>query len=315
MSLNCTCPSVYGNTGLPGCQQAFGVARDFWLVPIYDSTGAKNTISTSDLVSGKLPQAFFIGKFNDNDDEDRFYPIRNVEQYNPEKAEPNVFTYDSGNKERLSEGSRTFSFFLPGVEPAFIQNLEQSACGDLGIYVKDEKNNILGDGSTANESRPMRIARNSMNVDLQLGTDGQPYGVMVSFDLEKSVLDTNIRVIGAGTLATDVDFEAFGLQGLVTLNATISAEATTGFTAAIDTQYGDQLSLTPFVAGALADFYLYNETTDAVVTITGLDVTNAATGVYVFTYIAQTSADVLGLYVKPETKNGYELLRTAVVTP
>lgn len=315
MGLSCSCPSVYGNTGLPNCKTVFGVARDFWFVPKYGADASRNTISTSDLTSNKLNQAYFIGKFNDNDTEDRWAPVRNVKQLNIEKGETNYFDFDDGERQRLSEGARTFTFMLPNVDAKFIQNLQQSGCGDLGVYIKDEDNNIIGNASVADELRPMELAQDSLDVRMQYATDGQPQGIMVTFTLKKTELDRDLGVISNSMLDTDVDFEAFGLGGVMNLNGTISSITTTTFTATILTEYGNQLDLTPFVAGALADFYLYDETNATEITISSVDAADAENGVYDFTIPLATSADVLALYIKPETKNGYEMLRTEIVIP
>ena len=116
MSL-CSCTNVYGNTGQTNCKTVFGVARDFWFAPLFDSSDAKTKI----LASATLDQSFFITRFNENDRNDRLYPVKNVEQLDPAKADTKFFDFDSGTKQRLAEGVRTFTFFLPDVELALLE--------------------------------------------------------------------------------------------------------------------------------------------------------------------------------------------------
>lgn len=301
----CSCANIYGNTGLTNCQTVFGVARDFWLAPTFGSDNLKNSIKSTDT----LDQAFFLGEFNANDRNDRIYPINGVEQYDPTKGETKFFTFDSGTKQRTAEGVRSFAFFINAAEATYIRNLEQSGCGDLSVYLKDADNNIAGNGKLTTDLLPFRIAKDSLDVIYQYAKDdGQPVGIMVTFDLDKSEFDRDIAVISESALAADVDFEVKALEGLLDINGVITNIIATACDANLTFDYGSHFSKEPFISGIQADFNIFNVTTGLVVVITGMDVTDAANGNYTaITYAAQTAADVLRLSIEPATKNGFEL--------
>jgi len=101
------------------------------------------------------------------------------------------------------------------------------------------------------------------------------------------------------------------LDGLIDVNAgAASSIATTGFVSVLTYDYGTQVTKQKFKGGVIADFTLYNETTTSSVTITGC--TESPDGTYTFTYVAQTSADVLTLAL---VKDGFEMTDLSITTP
>lgn len=302
----CSCTEAYGNTGRAyDCKAVFGIARNVWLVPKFDSSSVQNHI----LNSATLNQAYFIGKFNADNRLDRIYPINDVKEFDSTKADSKVFEHSDGTKQFLAEGVRSFAYTISDVEYKYIAKLRKSGCNQFGVYLQDADGNIIGNGRQSDRLLPLMVEIGSLDVKAMWATDApQTSGVTVTFDLARTELDQDLAVITADQFASDVDFEAFGLQGVLDLEATFSNISTTSADANITLNYGSHNSKVLFTSGVQVDFTLYNVTDAAAVTITGMDVTDAANGNYTgITYALQDSADVMELRIDPTTKNGYEM--------
>lgn len=106
------------------------------------------------------------------------------------------------------------------------------------------------------------------------------------------------------------DANLLSLTKLQPVQTAISGESTTGFVAAVSLDY-DSWTAVPIEGMVLADFYLYNETTAAAITVTS--VTEAPAGTYTFVTPAQTSADVLTLTQSSTTTKPFGVTATITI--
>ena len=73
MSDLCVCESTLPNGSQPNCATIIGLQKKFIFVPLFDSTGARNSID----LSATLNAAYFTGKINQVDaSRDGMYCLR-----------------------------------------------------------------------------------------------------------------------------------------------------------------------------------------------------------------------------------------------
>jgi len=293
----CKCDVGLGNTGTPSCQPIATVAKKLIVVPTYDSTGVKNSITIGDT----LNDAYLLAKINATDSSQRWFPLPLMENVTQERAETITEVSGSGAIARIREGIRTFSGEMWKQSPTFLGKLKAAQCVDISVFVIDTDGNILGSCPSADgKIYPIAVDKNSWDAQMAFGTDSTVQKVVLSFQWSDNERDEYISML----TEDDYTFDVLNAKGLLDVTAEYSAISTTAFTATLSTAYGSKANLVKVKGLVLGDFALAElSPTPGAVTITS--VTESADGVYVVDYSGdpQTSADVLELTI---TKSGYD---------
>lgn len=293
----CKCDVGLGNTGTPTCQPIATVAKKLVVVPTYDSTGAKNSITLTDT----LDEAYLTAKINAANSADRWFPLPLMENVTQERAETITEVSGSGKIARIREGVRSFSGEMWKQSPTFLGKLKEAQCVDISVFVIDADGNVLGSCPSADgKLYPIAVDKDSWDVQMASATDSTVQKVVLSFQWSDNERDEYVSMI----TEDDYSFDILNAKGLLDVTSEYSAISTTSFTATLSTAYGSKANPVKVKGLVLGDFALAELTpTPGAVTITS--VTESADGVYVvdFSGDPQTSADVLELTI---TKDGFD---------
>src|SRR3990170_4598150 len=131
----CKCESGLLNTGA-GCSPLMDVTDKIIVVPIYDSTGAKNRIQLS---SFAFDSTSFKALINQSDASKRWYPVPRLKNVTDERAEPELETFDDNTKIPIRQGLREFTGLAVEKDAPvkLIGKLNAITCKEVGIYIID----------------------------------------------------------------------------------------------------------------------------------------------------------------------------------
>jgi len=297
---NCLCGEGAQNLGQPSCpgSAARPVKLDF--VQRIASDGTENKI----LASETLNAAYFTALFNQTDKTKKHYPTGVIKNVVDERGDPVTYTAD-GIDYFVSEGNRTFTFeIIEGAHPLLAKAYNSFRCKDMTVYNLSLDSQIVGNTKLDGALRGFRIEKNTLYAKFIPRTYTEPAKVMVTMtfspledDAYMGYIEYSADGTGAGVLTVD-PLEFAGLVD-VTMDAATDLSVT-GFTVPMTYIYGDAFTKLPFEGALLADFTLYNETSEASITITSVDPSD---GSYLFVIPTQTSAHVLSLTF---SKSGFE---------
>lgn len=294
--VECSCDVSFTNTGRANCIPVIGIARKFIVVPTYDSTGAKNYISTASALTDTAINALI----NQADRSKRWYPLPKVKNVELAKSEPKFQDFNDGSKKLVKDGVRSGkALFVDSVTPALVGVLNGGRCTDLSVYTVDNNGALVGYsyGETG-KIYPMPLNKSTMFAIYQFATDSTVPTAELNMEFDVDLRDEWIIMVQAANIT---NINMLNVNGLIDVYATQAPISTTSFSSKLFLHEGD--AVTPIVVTGLTitDFVLYNVTDSLAVTI--LTCTESPDGTYTFTFAAQTSADVLRL---TPTKAGYD---------
>lgn len=291
MSCNaCPCSAEANyNTGVPQSQEIWRNAVKGWIVPRIANDGTRNAISQNDT----LDKAYFDDKMQNPDPSKRWYPIGELVNVTQERADQVTETYDTGNSANIIEGVRTFIGWLLEYAPVYKRNLDKIACKDFGIISIDECNNLAviecanGVSAGVDQYRPLPVFRQSFRALPIPKSRTEEAKIQISFEFDNQLLnDADIRIIPRREIPSEK--APLEYEGLKDVKSTISAETTSGFTAEIVENFDSTLTDRRIEGLVIANFEVFNETTNLPVTVTGA--AEAPLGFYAITFAAQPSA-------------------------
>ena len=307
MSAICSCDTVIGNVGLPGCYKGATVPKGVFLVPQFANDGTKNEIDATDTID----DAYILAMVRNVDPSKRWYPLQDIKNVTTDRADPVYDTAGDGSKAFVKDGIRTYSFESWKGGARLKKQLDKARCTEFGFYtIEDGRINGIDLTDERLILSPIRIATDSLVIKYVAPTDSLKEKLLVTFDLDQREDDGNFSYI-----EVEDDADLTGYRGLLDIFSEISNKSTTGFKARLFNKY---IAMNDETGGALeglvaGDFALHNVTDSSAVTIT--TAVEAPAGVYTFTFSAQTSADVLRL---TPTKAGYdfaEVVTNTIVVP
>jgi len=294
----CTCDTPLGNTGRPACQKKYLVVKDLILTPLIGSAGTANTYDVS---AGEPTLSTIQADLNAADPLDRIYPIRGIENVENVRDESIFQEFNSGKKVKVREGFKTFTGFVPNVDPVYVGKVKSAGCSAIGAFRLDTAGNFQfsarkSDGIVTT-AYPIEIDSDTFDVRYVESTDGETFGMMMDFQWKETEKDSYLRQVS-------VNWNASDLQGLLDVNSSVVVDSATQFTATLVDDYGN-----PVEGLVLGDFTVTNLTTASGLTPSA--VTETSDGVYQFTIPAQTPADVLEL---DASKTGFDFTKVKANT-
>jgi len=304
----CACNGTILNTGTPNKQRVIASGVKLIAVPMKADDGSNNEILATDVID----QAYIDALINNEDKSKRWYPIGVFKSPDDVRAEAAAESFTDGSGIVTQQGVRTYQGWLINYAASYLEALESFKCQSFGLLVIDDCGGLTGsitqDGLAL---RPTRVNEKSWNPTLVKSNPTVSSKIQLNFEFSQLERDKNLRVISESEITGSLLDE----EGLLPLKGTISGESTTGFVAALKVDYDifQDASKEVVPGWVLADFALFNKTTNLSVAISS--VTEAPEGTYTFVIPLQTSADVLTLTNLKTTglKPGFGLEETITI--
>jgi hypothetical protein len=306
MANACVCSQGLGNTGTVACLGDVKNTKKIFIVPTFDSTGAKNSF----LISDTIDQAWLDARINEADLTKRWRPVSDLENVTDTIADSTFETAASGRKAFIKEGVRSFLAEIWGADKAnseYLGILKGMHCTDMSVYLLDTNNNLIGVVPATEDGYlyPIRIDKNSWEAKLIKATDTTQQKITLSFDFHPSERDELMRYISEAEYTADF----VGADGLLDIFVTYTSTGQTSMVAKLYARFGTAKTKEPMKGLLAADFALFNVTDSAAVPI--ITSTENPDGTYTLTYASQTVSDVLRL---TPSKDGYDFSAVVAAT-
>lgn len=292
MSLGCKCESGLSNTGTPNCVTIQSVTSKLILVPLKDSTGAKNYL---DLTS-TFTEATFTALANQADASKRWFPLPQFENVELPKADSTFEEAPSGRKVFIKQGKRSFAGQLWNETPQLLGKIQDNRCVDFGVYIVDVNGNLVG-SKVGDKLYPIPVDNESFEAKLMFATDSATQKIMVGFDFYRLFDESTLWLLTPSDTTDLYDFN--NLEGLldVALAKTSASQTTLVVTGTLD--YGTAKNKIKVLGLVQADFTLKNTATGASITLLTCVATENS---YALTFASQTASLPVTLTV---AKAGY----------
>lgn len=284
----CACNGSILNTGTPAKQRVVASGVKLIAVRMKADDGTNNEIDAGDVID----QAYLDALINNEDESKRWYPMGIFQNEEDVRADPITESFNDGSSVITQQGVRSYTGWLVNFAPAYLEALESFKCFDFGLFVIDSCGALTGSLSKdGTKLRPIRVNQNSWNPTYIKATPTVTAKVQLAFEFSQLERDKDLRVISEEEATADL----LDAEGLLPLKAAVSSISTTGFVAALTVDFDLFLDASQEVVPGwvLADFALFNKTTQSAIVITS--VTEAPEGTYTFVIPAQSAADVLEL--------------------
>jgi hypothetical protein len=292
--MSCLCTAQKGNTGIPSPKRVQKTAFRHILVPFNGSDGQRNCIDlSSDFTNGVIPAAFFEGKFNEADQDDRWYPLPELKNTEPDKTETRTQTYNDGSSKIIGQGSRTFTAIIPNLDNKYLSKVLSHACSKFGMFTIDECGSIWGDISEdGTKLYPAQVDEDTFNFVEVPPTDSQLQALMISWEYKRSVLDQNVDGI-FNEFITENLLIIDGLLDIIGTEVTTVPTTITTFTWDARQCYGSAQERNAVKGLQATDLELNNLTTPAVVNIVSMVESTTKDGEYFVTHDGVLATEVI----------------------
>lgn len=281
----CNCKGRIGNTGYPGVKP-FGVTAGLWMMPILANDGTRNSI---DLTSNDIAQEI-IDAINNPDPSKRLYPFNNLRNVTFDEADPNFETADNGERFKTRNGIKTISFEAWGVNEQFYKKASDN-CVNFGVVLVDVCGNVKGQ-KEGTKLYPRPVNQYSFFAKYMDATSDTGAKVMFSMDYSLITSDGDQWMIPASLIAP---YSALDLLGMIDVTFDITVNSATEIEFQANYEYGNAVEQLPWRGALLADFALYNQTTQTAVTPSAVVESSVTPGLYTLTLPAQTTGNVVAL--------------------
>ena len=289
----CSCETGQQNLGVLGCYDAFESVKKHIRVNTFDSEGNRNSILLSDLVDGKLTDAYILGKLTETDASKRWYITpRTYENVEPSRTDSTYEDFSSGARQLIDTGVKAFQGIIPKTAGVIAQKMNSGACASIGNFEIDVNGSLKGEMSVdGSELYPIAVAQGSfeaIEIDPVEGSSVQR--IQITFQYAKTVNEGQLRIISS----EDIDVSLLNINGGLTGDLTATgAEATSSLSVVFGIDSFGKFGVVIPIEGQV-------EPTDWSVVDSGLNVitpssvTEAIPGQYELTF-SPAAADVLAV--------------------
>ena len=294
MSLGCKCESGLSNTGTPNCVTLQSVTSKLIMVPLEDSTGAKNFLDLSTVPT----VATITALINQSDASKRWFPLPQFEKVELPKADSTFEEAPSGRRLFIKQGKRSFTGEIWNGTPQLLGKIQDNRCVEFGAYIVDVNGNLVG-SKEGNGLYPIPVDNQSFDAKMAYATDTTVQKIMVGFDFYRLFDESTLWLVTPTELGGD--FNSF--EGLLDIELSKVSSSATTLVVDAKLSYGTALNPIKVLGLIQADFNLKNATTGVAISLTSVV---AGTGVnanrYTLTFASQTLLTPLTLTVQ---KTGY----------
>lgn len=203
----CKCATGQENLGVVGCPTLLESVAKHIRVSTFDSQGLRNGILLTDLVDGKITDAYLLSKFNEDDYSKRWFPTpleyKNVE---PSRTESVFETMSDGTNFKVDTGVKEFLGIIPKIEGLTAVKMNNSSCGLFGQFEIDTNGSLKGEESADGSILyPVQVAKGSfeaIEIDPVQGSSVQR--IQIKFQYAKTVNEGRLRVITSDKIAVSI---------------------------------------------------------------------------------------------------------------
>ena len=292
MSLGCKCDSGLSNTGRPSCVTIQSVTSKLILVPLQDSTGAKNSLD----LTTTFDTSVFSALINQVDASKRWFPLPQFENVELAKADSTFEEAPSGRKVFIKQGKRSFAGQLWSETPQLLGKIHDNRCVDFGVYIVDVNGNLVG-SKIGTKLYPIPVDNESFEAKMMFATDSAVQKIMVGFDFYRLFDESTMWLLTPSDTTDSFDFNS--LEGLLDVVLTKVSATTTTLVLKAELNYGTAKNPIKVLGLIAPNFTLKNRNTNSTVTITSSTYSNDE-------YTLNFSAQTLGHFViATVTKTGY----------
>jgi len=264
----------------------------FIAVPYFKTDGTVNGIELSTLPGGKLNQTFLDEKIKDANPDERWRILGRMKNVTDERGDDITEDFEDQTSVFIQQGIRTVSALMLKQGPTMLGILEGFRCASVGLFAVDKSFNLIGNCATDGFLNPIRVADETWSPKLVKTTDTTKQKIQLDFQWDIGEQDKDLAQIGASDITANLNTARALLDAVVSASA--NAVGFDSITLTLDTLYGNKLA--PIGAAgmsAIADWELYNVTTAASITVTGVTVNPADDNEYTLDFAAQSAADVI----------------------
>jgi len=276
MSLGCKCDSGLSNTGRPNCVTIQSVTSKIILVPLLDSTGAKNSVNLTTTLNATL----FTDLTNQADATKRWFPLPQFENVELAKADSTFEEAPSGRKVFIKQGKRSFAGQLWNETPQLLGSIQNNRCVDFGVYIVDVNGNLVG-SKIGTKLYPIPVDNESFEAKLMFATDSTTQKIMVGFDFYRLFDESTMWLLTPSDTSDSFDFN--NLEGLLDIVLTKTASTSTTMSLTSELNYGT--AKTPIKVLGLSDFTMKNKATQVSITVSNVAISYAS---YNLTFASQS---------------------------
>jgi hypothetical protein len=252
MSLGCKCDLGLSNTGTPNCITIQSVTSKLILVPLINNDGGYNSISLSGTTASIIND-----KINEEDASKRWFPLGTFENVTMEKAESSFEEAPSGKKVFIKQGKRSFAGELWSTTPTLLGKIQDNRCVEFGVYIVDVNGNLIGLNKNQGNLRPIPVDNQSFDARLMFATDTTIQKIMVAFDFDRLVDESELWMI---TPEDAAGFNFNSVEGLLDVRLFTENASINGFSVLAQLDYGtggNEIKVKGLrFAGSYADFYI-----------------------------------------------------------
>jgi hypothetical protein len=203
----CGCGTGKQNLGVLGCSVLLNSVKKHIGVNTFDSEGNRNSILLSELVDGKLTDAYILGKLTEEDASKRwFITPRTYENVEPSRTDSTYEDFSSGARVKIDSGVKAFLGVIPKTEGAIASKMEASACTSFGNFEVDTAGSMKGEMSSDGlELFPIQVSQGSyeaVEIDPVEGSSVQR--IQVTFQYAKTVNEGQLRIIESDNIDVDL---------------------------------------------------------------------------------------------------------------
>jgi hypothetical protein len=294
MSLGCKCDSGLSNTGTPNCVTLQSVTSKLIMIPLEDSTGAKNYL---DLTTAPTIASINI-LINEVDATKRWFPLPQFEKVELPKADSTFEEAPSGKKVFIKQGKRSFSGEIWNGANQLLGKIQDNRCVEFGVYIVDVTGNLIG-SKVGTKLYPIPVDNQSFDAQMMYATDTTAQKIMVSFDFYRLFDESSMWLITGNELGGD--FNAF--DGLLDIVPSKISSTTTTLVIDANLDYGTAINPIKVLGLLVGDFTLKNTTTGAAIAISAI---STGSGANANRYTLTIASQVLGTLVTLKIqKTGY----------
>ena len=222
----CSCGEGLSNLGVLGCYDAFESVKKHIRVNTFDSEGNRNSILLTELVDGKLTDAYILGKLTESDASKRWYITpRTYENVEPSRTDSTYEDFSSGARQLIDTGVKAFQGIIPKTAGVIAQKMNSGACASIGNFEIDVNGSLKGEMSTdGSELYPIAVAQGSFEaIEIDPVEGSAVQRIQITFQYAKTVNEGQLRIISS----EDIDVSLLNINGALTGDLTATGvEAT-----------------------------------------------------------------------------------------
>ena len=214
MSGFCKCGDGQENLGVLGCPRILESVKKHIRVNTFDSQGNRNSILLTDLVNGKLTDAYILGKLTEEDASKRWYITpKAYENVEPSRTDSTFEDFSSGARVKIDTGVKEFTGIIPQTDGQVASKLNKGACSSFGNYEIDTNGSLKGEMSTdGTELYPMTVAQGSYEaVEIEPVEGSSVQRISITFQYDKTVNEGQLRIIQSD----DIDVDLLKINGIL----------------------------------------------------------------------------------------------------